>query len=154
MADAGTQGQGCRDCPEWGGMGTLCACGIAKGKARQAAEAGPEGTLEQVFQDARAVFLVGVPPGQRGDAQRALAGFLSRAQAVGYRDGQAAGPKPTTLEELLADEDGSPLTDDVRKELYDAVDEARRGGGIEGGIDYTLRNLESVVEEAIKEARR
>lgn len=81
----------------------------AKAEARQ----GTAGeSLEDVLRDARYVYLVGVPPGQREDASRALRDFLSRAQLVGYRtgwrDGQTAGPKPTTLEELLSDVESCP----------------------------------------------
>jgi hypothetical protein len=112
-------------------------------------------TLNEVFKEACGVFLVGIHPEHREDAKRALAGFLSLAQMIGYKsgwaDGQAAGPAPKSLSELLA-EDEPVLSDQLRRELYDVVAEARRGGGIEGGTDYTVSNLESVVEDAIKEA--
>lgn len=115
-----------------------------------------EKTLNEVFKEACEVFMAGVPADHREYAKRTLAGFLSQAQMVGYKsgwtDGQAAGPAPTSLSELLAEEE-PVLSDQLRRELYDVVAEARRGGGIEGGTDYTVSNLESVVEDAIKEAK-
>jgi hypothetical protein len=81
-------------------------------------------TLDEVFREAQAVFLVGVPPEQRGDARRALGDFLSRAQAIGYRSGFADGqatPPARSLAELMDDE-------------------------------HTLRDLESTVKDAIRGA--
>lgn len=114
----------------------------------------PERTLNDVYQEAYAVLLVNVPPRQREDAKRTLAGFLGQASIIGYQKGWTDGRKDdsVTLDELLA-EDEVKLGDDLTDQLYSVVAEARRGGGVEGGTDYTLRNLEGIVEEAVRAAR-
>jgi len=52
---------------------------------------------------------------------------------------------------------GEPLSealpDELSDKLYQAISEARRDQGIEGGTDYTFRNLAFDVREALDEAR-
>jgi hypothetical protein len=45
------------------------------------------------------------------------------------------------------------LSADLSDKLYDAVEQARNGQGIEGGTDYVLRNLAADVLAALNEAR-
>lgn len=47
-----------------------------------------------------------------------------------------------------------PITPGLADELHSAISEARRGhGGIQGGIDYTLRGLVDLVRTAIEADR-
>jgi hypothetical protein len=117
----------------------------------------PEKTLNEIYKEAYAVLLANVPPRQREAAKRTLGSFLGQASMVGYRkgwlDGQAAAFLAMSMDELVADEEVQ-LSEELIDKLYEVVAEARRGGGVEGGTDYTLRNLEGIVEDAIKAARR
>lgn len=46
-------------------------------------------------------------------------------------------------------EAADPVTQEVSDSLLRCVEEARRGGGIEGGMDYTLRDLETIVRDVV-----
>lgn len=50
-------------------------------------------------------------------------------------------------------ESSDPITPTLESDLYAAVSEARRGGGEQGGVDYTLRGLVDLVRTAIEADR-